>query len=157
MKDTKKDAKIIQNCLYIKEIGVDICICGMQNGFDIRLKKCFDNEAQAAEYLSRKGYKRANNNRWYPMRRKSYSRRPKNNNERSNNGNNVPSPEMERMMANRYAAGATHVRDLIIANIIGMQNNMKPESEGYEALQRLLRHIAEHYGDFMRPFTKISP
>lgn len=51
-------------------------------------------------------------------------------------------------LRNEYNEGREHMRDLVIAHIIGFQNEKywKPESEGYQALQGLLVLIADRYG-----------
>jgi len=49
---------------------------------------------------------------------------------------------------NEYTRGEAAFRDLVIAHIIGLQNNeyWKVEGEGYQALQALLKLITERYG-----------
>lgn len=51
-------------------------------------------------------------------------------------------------------AGKRYIRDLIIAHIIGLQNDRywNVESEGYKALQDLLLLIEDRYGEFMKDF-----
>lgn len=54
---------------------------------------------------------------------------------------------------NHYQEGAKHARDSILATIIGLQNeNGKPESETYQAYQKLYELIAANYGDIYEPF-----
>lgn len=56
-------------------------------------------------------------------------------------------------MQSEFNKGAAHARDLIIANIIGMQNEESDkDSARYAALQELLEHITDTYGDMMTPF-----
>lgn len=56
-------------------------------------------------------------------------------------------------MQSEFNQGAAHARDLIIANIIGMQNEeVNTASERYTTLQELLEHITSTYGDIMTPF-----
>lgn len=55
-------------------------------------------------------------------------------------------------MQSEFNKGAAHARDLIIANIIGMQNESKSDSPRYMALQELLEHVTETYGDMCQPF-----
>ena len=52
-------------------------------------------------------------------------------------------------MRNEYNEGREHMRDLVIAHIIGFQNEKywKSESEGYQALQDLLILITDRYGE----------
>lgn len=56
-------------------------------------------------------------------------------------------------MGNEYNNGAGCARDLIIANIIGMQND-EPDKDSprYCVLQELLERIIDNYGDFAQPF-----
>lgn len=56
-------------------------------------------------------------------------------------------------MQSEFNRGAAHARDLILANIIGMQNEeIDRESARYQALQEVLVHIESTYGDFSKPF-----
>lgn len=53
-----------------------------------------------------------------------------------------------------FNQGAAYARDLIIANIIGLQNDTRYRSgtEGYNALQKLLEQCIDRYGDMCQPF-----
>lgn len=53
-----------------------------------------------------------------------------------------------------FNQGAAYARDLILANIIGLQNEARYRqgTEGYNALQELLEHCTETYGDMCQPF-----
>lgn len=56
-------------------------------------------------------------------------------------------------MKSEYNNGGGYARDLIIANIIGMQNaEPNKDSQRYCALQELLEHIIDNYGDIAQPF-----
>lgn len=56
-------------------------------------------------------------------------------------------------MQSEHNRGAAYARDLILANIIGMQNNERDkDSAKYNAFQELLEHIITSYGDFSTPF-----
>ena len=56
-------------------------------------------------------------------------------------------------MQSEFNRGAAYARDLIMANIIGMQNDEHDKnSSRYAALQDLLEHIMNNYGDFCMPF-----
>lgn len=56
-------------------------------------------------------------------------------------------------MQSEFNKGASYARDLIIANIIGMQNEIiDKDSPKYSTLQELLEHITESYGDFSKLF-----
>lgn len=57
-------------------------------------------------------------------------------------------------MQSEFNQGAAHARDLIIANIIGMQSEIGHEAGNpkYDVLQELLVHIEETYGEMMAPF-----
>lgn len=52
-----------------------------------------------------------------------------------------------------FNQGAAHARDLIIANIVGMQNEeMNTQTERYKVLQETLELVIDRYGDMMSPF-----
>lgn len=56
-------------------------------------------------------------------------------------------------MQSEFNKGAAYARDLILANIIGMQNEEKSkDSPRYDALQQLMEQIMEKCGDFAEPF-----
>lgn len=56
-------------------------------------------------------------------------------------------------MQSEFNKGASYARDLIVANIIGMQNEIvDKDSPKYETLQELLEHITTNYGNFSKPF-----
>lgn len=56
-------------------------------------------------------------------------------------------------MQSEFNKGASYARDLIVANIIGMQNEtIDKDSPRYNTLQELLEHITKSYGDFSKPF-----
>lgn len=54
-------------------------------------------------------------------------------------------------MQSEWKKGAAHMRDNVIAHIIGMQNDLGNdiEDKGYQELQRLLELIEERYGKMM--------
>lgn len=52
-----------------------------------------------------------------------------------------------------YQEGAKYARDSIIATIIGLQNgNGRPESEAYQAYQKLYEVIVAKHGDMFESF-----
>lgn len=52
-----------------------------------------------------------------------------------------------------FNKGAAYARDCILANIIGMQNEIPDkDSSGYTALQELMDCIIDRYGDMTKPF-----
>jgi hypothetical protein len=53
-----------------------------------------------------------------------------------------------------FNRGAAYCRDCIIANIIGLQNEvgLDESNEQYQILQKLLVHIEETYGGCCRDF-----
>lgn len=57
-------------------------------------------------------------------------------------------------MQSEFNTGAAYARDLIIANIIGMQNEeTDKDSQEYAVLQKLLEYITETYGHMCGPFN----
>lgn len=52
-----------------------------------------------------------------------------------------------------YSKGAASMRDLVLAYIIGLQNDMGNDtsSEGYQSLQKLSDIIVERHGDYASP------
>jgi hypothetical protein len=57
-------------------------------------------------------------------------------------------------MESEFNNGAAHCRDLIIANIVGMQNELgcNEQDPKYIALQELLVLITDRYGNCCQPF-----
>ena len=53
-----------------------------------------------------------------------------------------------------FNKGATMMRDLVIAHIIGMQDDIgnNVEDKGYKKLQELMELIEERYGKYAKPF-----
>lgn len=70
--------------------------------------------------------------------------------------NNVNQTTMEgKSMQSEWSQGAAYARDLILSNIIAMQNGLNCKdgtNPKYGALQELLEHIVQSYGDFCKPF-----
>lgn len=59
-----------------------------------------------------------------------------------------------RHFQSEYSKGAACCRDNIMANIIGMQNELGNDENNpkYQVLQELLLHIIDAYGDMMKPY-----
>lgn len=53
-----------------------------------------------------------------------------------------------------FNAGSKYARDCIIAEIIGLQNEIidRKESEEYKAYQKVLELIIDRYGDMYKDF-----
>lgn len=53
-----------------------------------------------------------------------------------------------------FNKGSQYTRDCIIAEIIGLQNNImdKPESEEYKSYQKVLELIIDRHGDMYQEF-----
>lgn len=50
-----------------------------------------------------------------------------------------------------YTDGCKHFRDIIIATIIGMQNDTR-DKDVYDAYQKLLEFITQNYGSLYQDF-----
>lgn len=124
--------------LYIKEIGVDIRIRGVMNLYSVMLTDCFETEEDAANFLREHGW-------IYDKQTKKWYNPENAKRTLENEASTVAS-------ASDYQLGCMHMRDLIIANIIGIQNNMQPQSEAYQALQKLLLHIEDAYGGYAQKY-----
>lgn len=57
-------------------------------------------------------------------------------------------------MQSEFNQGASHMRDIVISGIIGIQNELgnREESTEYKVLQSLLMAIEEHCGEYNKDF-----